>query len=232
MPFDSETQRKQETAPMPLPRAASFSVLLPGRDRMDAPRVARALSRFLAVPVHDAAVRARRSCGIVAEGLLEEQARELACRLKEESLGGWVLRDDAVATLPTARLVRALELVGGGFRPAADGSSPEIIFGKAVRLVAAASIERGLLLDVVLETPLRRLRINAERFDFSCLGAKMNYDARNNLRELARSLCELSPATLRSRGTDSMLAERRGQPLSYDAVDDLEREERWLLTIA
>ena len=84
----------------------------------------------------------------------------------------------------------------------------------------------------MIEAPLRRLRINAERFDFSCLGGRMNYDARNNLRELARSLCALSPAALRARGTDTLLSDRRGEPLSYDAVDDLEREERWLLTIA
>lgn len=212
--------------------SAAFSVLLPSPERLDALKVARALARFLGVPVHDAAVRARRSCGIVAEGLAEEQAKELAKRLDEEALGGWVLRDDALATVPAAQALKTLELAHAGFRPAADGGAGELVLGRAIRLVAAASIDRGLLLDIVLESPLRRLRVDAERFDFRCLGGRMNYDARNNMRELARSLCSLSPSALRARGTEALLSDRRSEPVAYDAVDDLEREERWLLTIA
>ncbi|MBI5203162.1 MAG: hypothetical protein HY925_16345 [Elusimicrobia bacterium] len=212
--------------------AAAFSVLLPSPERLDAPKVARALSRFLNVPIHDAAARARRSCGIVAEGLSEEQAKDLAKRLEEEALGGWVLRDDALATVPAPNAIKSLELASAGFRPALDGAPHELIPSKAIRLVAAAVVDRALVLDIVLEAPLRRLRVNAERFDFRCLGGRMNYDARNNLRELARSLCSLSPAAIQGRGTSSLLADKRGEPVSYDALDDLDREERWLLTIA
>lgn len=215
---------------MALPVA--FSVLLPRPDRLDAPRVARALSRFLGVPIHDAAARARRSCGIVAEGLSEDQARDLAKRLEEEALGGWVLRDDALATVPAPHSIKGLELAAAGFRPALEGARNELVPGRAIRLVAAAAIDRMLVLDIVLEAPLRRLRVNAERFDFRCLGGRMNYDARNNLRELARSLCALSPAALQARGTSALLQDRRGEPVAYDTLDDLDREERWLLTIA
>lgn len=211
---------------------AAFSVLLPRPDRLDAPKVARALSRFLGVPIHDAAARARRSCGIVAEGLSEDQARDLAKRLEEEALGGWVLRDDALAVVPAPHSIKGLELAAAGFRPALEGALNELVPGRAIRLVAAAAIDRTLVLDIVLEAPLRRLRVNAERFDFRCLGGRMNYDARNNLRELARSLCALSPAALQARGTSALLMDRRGEPVAYDTLDDLDREERWLLTIA
>lgn len=214
-----------------MPPAAAFSVLLPRTDRLDAQRVARALARFLGVPVHDAAVRARRSCGIVAEGLSEDQAKDLAKQLEEEALGGWVLRDDALATVPAARAIKGIELAPKGIRPSLEGALSELIPARAIRLVAAAAIDRALVLDIVIESPLRRLRVNAERFDFRCLGGRMNYDARNNLRELARSMCELSPSALRARGTDSLLSDKRGEPLAYDTLDDLDREERWLLTI-
>lgn len=214
-------------------RSAAFSVLLPKPGVLDAPRIARALSRFLGVPVHDAAVRARRSCGIVAEGLSEGQAKDLAKRLEEETLGGWVLRDDALATVPSPEPVRALDFIAAGFRPSSDGSSlAELVPSRAIRLLAAASIEKALIIDVILESPLRRLRVNAERFDFRCLGGRMNYDARNNVRELVRSLSKLSPAALRARGAELLVRDHRSEPLGYDSVEDLEREERWLLTIA
>lgn len=214
-------------------RSAAFSVLLPKPGALDAPRVARALSRFLGVPVHDAAVRARRSCGIVAEGLNEEQAKDLAKRLEEEALGGWVLRDDALATVPSPVPLRGLDFIAAGFRPSGDGPGlAELVPSRAIRLLAAAMIDKLLILDVVLEFPLRRLRVNAERFDFRCLGGRMNYDARNNVRELTRSLSRLSPSALRARGAELLVSDNRSEPLSYDSIEDLEREERWLLTIA
>lgn len=215
----------------PVAAHAAYAVLLPRADRADAPRVARALARFLEVPVHDAAVRARRSCGIIAEGLSEEHAKALARHLEEESVGGWVLRGDALATVPIAEPVRGLELFAMGIRPALEGGG-ELIAGRSIRLVAAASIERSMILDVLIDFPFRRLRVQAERFDFRCLGGRMNLDARNNLRELVCALCALSPSALRGRGTEMLLADGRAEPLSYDAVEDLEREERWLLTIA
>jgi len=216
----------------PVAAHAAYAVLLPRADRVDAPRIARALARFLEVPVHDAAVRARRSCGIVAEGLGEEQARALAKRLEEEAVGGWVLKGDALATVPLAEPLKGLELYAAGFRPALEAAAGDLIAGRSIRLVAAAMIEREMILDVLIDFPWRRLRVHAERFDFRCLGGRMNLDARNNLRELVGALCALSPSALKGRGTETLLADRRSEPLAYDAVEDLEREERWLLTIA
>ena len=216
----------------PVAAQAAFAMLLPRAGLADAPRIARALARFLEVPIHDAAVRARRSCGIVAEGLSEERAKALARHLGEESVGGWVLRGDALATVPAAEPLKGLELFAAGVRPALDGGVGELIARRSIRLVAAASIGRARVLDVLVDFPFRRLRVTAEHFDFRCLGERMNLDARNNLRELAGSLCALSPSALRGRGTEALLADRRAEPLSYDAVEDLEREERWLLTIA
>ncbi|MBI4425319.1 MAG: hypothetical protein HY554_16435 [Elusimicrobia bacterium] len=176
-------------------------------------------------------MRARRCCGIVAQGLEEAQARALAAELALEELGGWVLREDAIATVAEPEGLRSIELQARAVRLARRNGSPEVVAGRAIRLVAAATVGKQMLLEILLQSPFRRLRIDAERFDFRCLGRRMNYDARNNLRELARSVCALAPAALRSRGTASLLADRRSEPASYEALEDLEREERWLLTI-
>jgi hypothetical protein len=92
--------------------------------------------------------------------------------------------------------------------------------------------DRALLLDLLFLGPSRRLRIEARAFDYSLLGPKMAYGAEINFLVLLEDLAARAPGALRGKGTRAMLARRPAGDSRYESIDDLEREERWLLTIA
>lgn len=92
--------------------------------------------------------------------------------------------------------------------------------------------DRALTLDLIFLEPARRLRISARAFDFSLLGAKMGYGAEVNFLALVQELSERAPKALRSKGTRAFLARRPAAESLYESLDDLEREERWLQTLA
>jgi hypothetical protein len=92
--------------------------------------------------------------------------------------------------------------------------------------------DRALSVDLVFLEPSRRVRIDARAFDFSVLGAKMAYAAEANFLVLLEELTARAPAALRGKGTRALLARRPAADSLYESYDDLEREERWLLTLA
>lgn len=94
-----------------------------------------------------------------------------------------------------------------------------------------ASSELTGILDIVLEKPARRLRVLSEGFDYSCLKGDKTYDTLTNLRALGRRLAALRPQAARNRGLRFILDSRPQRDMGYEALKDLERECRWLLTL-
>ena len=91
--------------------------------------------------------------------------------------------------------------------------------------------EQMLLLDIVLEGPSERLRVDARKFDFSCLKTRMVYDVLGNFRQLIRELAGQSAGASRNRGVRVLLEGKPLREMGYDGAKDLERESRWLLTL-
>lgn len=92
--------------------------------------------------------------------------------------------------------------------------------------------ELVLYLDLARRKPSRRVRIDAQDFNYACLDAAMRPDSMGNFRTLLRLLAERAPGALRGRGTRTFL---EGSPLAtmgYDSLADLDREDRWLLTLS
>lgn len=92
--------------------------------------------------------------------------------------------------------------------------------------------DRALVLDLLFLEPSRRLRVDPRAFDFSCLGAKMTYGAETNFLALVEELTARAPRALRGRGTRALLGRRPSAESSYESLDDLAREERWLQNLA
>ncbi|MFA6002473.1 MAG: hypothetical protein WC881_00230 [Elusimicrobiota bacterium] len=93
------------------------------------------------------------------------------------------------------------------------------------------SSELARVLDICLRSPARRLRLESEDFDYSCLLARKTYQALANFRTLARELAALWPDAQRNHGLHIL---QEGLPLRdmrYDSLADLDRESRWLLTL-
>jgi len=91
--------------------------------------------------------------------------------------------------------------------------------------------DRVLVLDLLFVEPARSLRIESARFDYSLLGARMGYSAESNFARLLADLAERAPKALRGKGTRAILDRRRAAESAYESLDDLRREERWLLTL-
>ncbi|MBI3554025.1 MAG: hypothetical protein HY077_16130 [Elusimicrobia bacterium] len=106
--------------------------------------------------------------------------------------------------------------------------------GKAKKEVQTTveTAELVFFLDLVLKDPAERLRIDAQDFDFSCLGAKKSYSAIVNFRQLLYDLADASRRAIRNRGTTILLEQKPVREMGYESLKDLERECRWLLTLA
>lgn len=87
------------------------------------------------------------------------------------------------------------------------------------------------VLDLVFKEPARRLRIDARHFDFSCLKERMRYDALGNFKILLDDAARLAPLALLNRGAMVLLEKRPVREMGYEALSDMERECRWLLTL-
>lgn len=91
---------------------------------------------------------------------------------------------------------------------------------------------RENFIELVFAEPARRVRILADGFDYAALGAQMTYSAELNFRALTAALAARAPGCLRGRGARAVLAKAPSGELAYESFEDLEREERWLSTLA
>jgi len=85
--------------------------------------------------------------------------------------------------------------------------------------------------DLHYEGPSRRLRIDASRFDFSCLESRMLYQAQGNLKLLIGDLVQAAREAGTNHGTRVLLEGRPIRTMGYRSLQDLEREAQWLLTL-
>lgn len=93
-------------------------------------------------------------------------------------------------------------------------------------------VEQVCVVDLLLKDPPERLRIEGGRFDFSCLGARKGYNVLANVKVLVGLLAAAAPAAALSRGAQVILEGRPLREMGYDGLADLEREQRWRLTLA
>lgn len=87
-------------------------------------------------------------------------------------------------------------------------------------------------IDLCLKDPAERLRIDAQHFDYACLGARKTYSVIINFRQLLCDFSDASPAALKSRGSRILLEQKPVREMGYESLADVERECRWLATLA
>ena len=63
-------------------------------------------------------------------------------------------------------------------------------------------------LDLYLDAPAEHLRIDAQDFDYSCLGAKKGYSVAVNFHQLVFDLADASKGALRNKGTTVLLEQK------------------------
>ncbi len=113
-----------------------------------------------------------------------------------------------------------------GLPPSLTGGGPKREVEKTV-----STSELVEYADVVLDGPGERLRVDAQDFDFSGLGPLKAYDAPTNFKRLLMELVRLAPQAARNAGADVIVAGRPLLEIRRDDLAQLEREERWLLTL-
>ena len=172
----------------------------------------------------------------VPANLIEELPAAQVVRALGVDSGPAKLLAAAAFTQRQSRVVRVEEGPGAGRRALQLGLSmatgmPLNLFGGGKKEVekTLSSSELLFYLDVYLSEPPRRLRVNAQDFDFSCLGERKGYDAAGNFRRLLESKAPLAAAL--NVGARGLLDGRPVRELGYESLDDLEREARWLLTL-
>ena len=113
------------------------------------------------------------------------------------------------------------------------GTGLPIKLGGRTRAVAKTHQEPTLAFyaDLLYQNPLRRMRIAAAKFDFACLKERMLCQAQANCKLLIGDLLRAAPAAWQNHGTRVLLEGKPMRTMGYRSLEDLEREERWLLTL-
>lgn len=105
--------------------------------------------------------------------------------------------------------------------------------GGKKRAVKKTETQQDLVfcMDLVYDAPGRRVRIVASEFDYSFLGARKLYQALGNCKLLLTDLVGAAPEALQNHGTRVLMQSQPVSTMGYGSFEDLEREERWLLTL-
>jgi hypothetical protein len=143
----------------------------------------------------------------------------------------------AAFTRRDARVVKVEEGPSTGQRALGLGITlatglPPSLFGVGGKKEVEKKVESSELYyyaDLYAGSPVRRLRVDAQDFDFSLLGERKGFDAPGNFRKVLETL---RPGAARlNTGAEGLLAGKPVRELGYETVADLEREARWLLTL-
>ena len=86
-------------------------------------------------------------------------------------------------------------------------------------------------LDVFLNNPPGRWRVDAQSFDYSFLKERKLYQILGNFRLLVGDIAARTPNALRNRGTRILLENKPIREMGYESLRDLEQESRWLLSL-
>ncbi|MCB4757148.1 MAG: hypothetical protein LHV69_09025 [Elusimicrobia bacterium] len=108
-----------------------------------------------------------------------------------------------------------------------------IKFGGKKKTVEKTEVKEELVffLDLLFRNPARRLRIDAQNFDYSFLEARKTYSAYTNYRMLVGDVAQAASGALHSRGTRILLERMPVSNMGYESLIELERECRWLFTL-
>lgn len=87
-------------------------------------------------------------------------------------------------------------------------------------------------LDLCTSGTPRRLRVEGHQFDYSCLGAKKQYNIAANFKLLVKEWAALAPQARQSRGTHVLVHDKPISEMGYRSLEDLHRESRWLLSMS
>lgn len=237
-----------------------YAVLLADASGFKPGALAQALGPALKKPAQDLIVPVRKGRGLLADDLSQEEAQRVAQALAEKSVTALAVPRGLLEDLPKAEPLKTLnepvapELLAAAVFKRTTSRTVKVEEGpsmgkRAVQLgiTLATGLPVGLMgggkkevertiessdlayvLDVVAGG--RRLRVDAEDFDFSCLGERKGYDAPGNFRRLIEVLAP--SARLVNEGARALLASRPLRELGYESAEDLDAEERWLLTLA
>jgi hypothetical protein len=93
------------------------------------------------------------------------------------------------------------------------------------------SSDLAFFLDLIYKNPSRRLRIDAQNFDYSFLKERKLYFVMGNFKLLVEDVVNAVPAAWRNHGSRVLLENKPIQTMGYESLEDLERETRWLLTL-
>lgn len=85
--------------------------------------------------------------------------------------------------------------------------------------------------DLIFKNPARRLRINAQEFNYSYLKERMSYAVFNNFKLFLSDLAAFAPGARRNLGAKCILEGHPLHTLNYGSLEDLDRESRWLMSI-
>ena len=83
----------------------------------------------------------------------------------------------------------------------------------------------------LLRGPDERLRVRTDDFDWSGLGARMQYTSVPNCRALAEEVLRFAPGARRNAAVEILLSGGRLSAADHDSPGAFEREERWLLSV-
>ncbi len=86
-------------------------------------------------------------------------------------------------------------------------------------------------LDLVYRNPSRRLRVDAQKFDYSFLKERKLYQVFGNFKLLIGDVVKVAPEAWQNNGTRVLMEGKPIQTMGYTSLADLERESRWLLTL-
>jgi len=136
------------------------------------------------------------------------------------------VRKTTVKEGPTAaqKAVRAGIMLTTGL-PIGLGKSKEVVKEQK-------STDLLFFMDIVARDPWARWRVDAQRFDYSCLGQEKALGGMVNFRLLLSRLAKSAPVAVRNKGCRVLLG---GQPVSsmgYESIEDLDKELRWLVNLA
>ena len=86
-------------------------------------------------------------------------------------------------------------------------------------------------LDLLYANPTRRVRVDAQNFDYSFLKERKLYQVLGNFKLLLGDAAKFALDAWQNHGTQVLLKGAPIQTMGYQTLSDLDRESRWLLTL-
>lgn len=142
------------TGAMAEEKPLNYAVLLSDPAALLSPKIAEAMARFQKVPIADMGAPARRSWGIIAQGLPKAEGQRLLDHMGALGLGGLVIPENLIEDLPPAQRLDSLEPGGERLSLAPHNAAAASVPWSQVRLAAAAAFKKTTVKTVkVTEGP-------------------------------------------------------------------------------